>query len=123
MTRFPTDATAASSTPIPRLSSGTGLMNRLIAPTMIAAAATTISVPSTAAERYSALPWPKSWLWSAGLADSRMAHSATPAASRLTVDSRASDQRPTELVRIAATAFSTTVTTAVASDSHRKRSR
>ena len=52
-----------------------------------------------------------------------MAHSATPAASRLTVDSNASDHRPTELVIIAAAAFNTTVTTAVASESHRKRSR
>jgi hypothetical protein len=89
---------------------------------MITAAAMKIRVPSTAADMYSALPCPKSWLWSAGLADSRSAHSATRAATRFTIDSMASDHSPTELETYAATPLIVTVATAVAMDSQMNRS-
>ncbi len=89
---------------------------------MITPAAMKIRLPSTAADMYSALPWPKSWLWSAGLAESRSAHSATMAATRFTVDSMASDHRPTEFEMYAATPLITTVAMAVAIDSQMKRS-
>ena len=90
---------------------------------MMAAAATKMSDPSTADDMYSALPCPKSWLWSAGFADRASAHSATTAATRLTVDSSASDRSPTEPVRYAATPLMTTVATAANTDTHMKRMR
>src|SRR5690554_2832374 len=80
---------------------------------MIEAAATNTMIPSSAAEKYSALVWPKWWLWSAGLAAMVSETSATMAATRLTIDSAASDSRPTESVIAHALPLSRTVSTAV----------
>ena len=63
------------------------------------------------------MPWPKSWLWSAGLPETASAHSATSAATRLTIDSSASERKPTEPVIQAAEALMATVSTAVTTDS------
>jgi len=84
---------------------------------MIIAAAKKISDPSTAADMYSALPWPKLWLSSAGFAASRSAQRPTMAATRFTVDSSASDHRPTEFVSQAAHPLIPTVAIAVAMES------
>src|SRR5690554_719997 len=80
---------------------------------MIEAAATNTMIPSSAAEKYSALPWPKWWLWSAGLAAMVSETRATMAATRLTIDSAASESRPTDPVIAHALALSSTVNTAV----------
>src|SRR5690606_20646438 len=81
---------------------------------MIEAAATKIMIPSSAAEKYSALPWPKWWSSSAGRAAMVSVTRATMAATRLTIDSAASDSRPTEPVIAQALPLSRTVSTAVA---------
>ncbi len=65
---------------------------------MIAPAATRIMIPSNSAEKYSALLRPKWWRSLPGLAAALSATSATTPATMLTVDSRASDSRPTESV-------------------------
>src|SRR5690606_6159409 len=81
---------------------------------MIEAAATKTMIPSSAAEKYSALPCPKWWSASAGRAAMVSETRATIAATRLTSDSAASDSRPTEPVMYQAPPFSSTVSTAVA---------
>jgi len=60
---------------------------------------------------------------SAGLADNRIAHIATIAATKFTVDSSASDHNPTELVMTAASPLIVTVRTAVTIESHKNRSK
>lgn len=85
---------------------------------MIEAAATKIMIPSSAAEKYSALLWPKWWSSSAGWAAMVSETRATMAATRLTIDSAASDSRPTEPVIAQALPLSSTVSTAVTIASH-----
>nr|WP_199728422.1 MULTISPECIES: hypothetical protein [unclassified Pseudoxanthomonas] len=80
---------------------------------MIEAAATKIMIPSSAAEKYSTLLWPKWWSSSAGRAAMVSETRATMAATRLTIDSAASDSRPTEPVIAQALPLSSTVSTAV----------
>ena len=85
----------------------------------IAAAARKIRVPSTAAERYSALPCPNSCASSGGRDAVRIARSATTAATRFTPDSMASDSRPTDPVIMAAELFRRIVATAAPRDRYR----
>ncbi len=85
--------------PIPRSSSGWGSSSRGIAVNMISPAAMRIIRPSNSAEKYSALLRPKWWRASPGLEAAFSATSATTAATMLTVDSIASESRPTESVR------------------------
>src|SRR5690606_40307 len=81
---------------------------------MIDAAATNTMMPSSAAEKYSTLPCPKWWLSSAGLAAMVSDTRATIAATRLTMDSAASDSSPTEPVIAQALPLSKAVSSAVA---------
>jgi hypothetical protein len=62
------------------------------------AAAIRIRVPSTPLEKYSALPWPKAWSSSAGRAAMVSMARAIRPPTRLTVDSMASESRPTDPV-------------------------
>ena len=103
--------------PTPACSSGAGSMRRPIEVQMMRPAATNTMPPSTAADRYSALPWPNWWVRSGGRPARRNAHSATRAATRLTPDSIASDSRPTDPVTAAAMDLRAIVATAAASDS------
>ena len=66
---------------------------------MISPAAIRIIRPSNRAEKYSALLRPKWCRSSPGRAAAFRATSATTAATMLTVDSSASESRPTESVR------------------------
>ena len=127
--RFPalisTSATAPLSTeaateiinPIPTDSRGCGERSRWSARTTMEIAATKIITPSTAAEKYSALVWPKLWLASAGLAATFSTINATMAATRFTRDSAASANSPTDPVTTQAPAFSRMVARAVATAS------
>lgn len=81
-------------------------------------AATKIIAPSTPAEKYSALECPNWWSSSAGRSATEIAPSAITAATRLTTDSAASDNSPTDPVTHQATTLSAMVTIAVATDSH-----
>src|SRR5690606_32600771 len=81
---------------------------------MIEAAATKIMIPSSAAEKYSALLWPKWWSSSAGRAAMVSETRATMAATRLTIDSAASESRPTDPVMAQAPPLSSTISMAVA---------
>src|SRR5690606_10157129 len=82
------------------------------------AAATNTMIPSSAAEKYSALPCPKWWFSSAGLAAMVNEIKATMEATRLTRDSAASDNKPTEPVIAHALAFSKAINSAVPIASH-----
>lgn len=93
---------------------GCGCRNRSTAVYMMTRAATKIIIPSTAAEKYSALVWPKWWFLSAGIAATLSAMSTAIAATRLTTDSAASERRPTEPVMRHAMTLSVMVTTAAA---------
>ena len=95
---------------------GCGLRKRSTAVYMITRAATKIIIPSMAAEKYSALVWPKWWFLSAGMAATLSAMSTAIAATRLTTDSAASESRPTEPVMRHAVTLSVIVTTAAAMD-------
>lgn len=108
---------------MPRFSSGWGERKRSTAVTMMAPAATKMRMPSTPAEKYSALLCPKLWFLSGGLIATRNATSATTAATRLTTDSAASESRPTEPVSSHAPALSEMVMAAAAMDSHAYRVR
>ena len=81
-------------------------------------AAMRISVPSTPLEKYSALLWPYEWSSSAGRAATVSMLRAMTAPTRLTMDSTASDSRPTEPVRRYAIVLSAMVAMAAAIESH-----
>ena len=86
---------------------------------MMATAAARISTPSKPLEKYSALWWPYGWSSSGGAAATVTIISANTAPARLTSDSSASDNKPTELVSHQAANFSTMVASATATDSFR----
>ena len=92
------EATTDTARPRPSRSGMTGEMRRSIAEKMMKAAATKIMVPSTIAEKYSALEWPNWWSSSAGRIEIFRTTRAMTAATRLTTDSAASESRPTEPV-------------------------
>ena len=98
-TKFRAVAIPETSRPTPRSSSGWGSRNRGIAVNMMSPAAIRIIRPSKSAEKYSALLRPKWWRSSPGRAAAFSATRATTAATMFTVDSRASESRPTESVR------------------------
>ena len=86
-----TVATPLTTSPRIGWSIGCGLWNASHASLKMRSAATMMSAPSTTAEKYSALWWPKGWLSSAGLWLTRIAHQATADAMTLTMDSSASE--------------------------------
>ena len=92
------EATSEMARPTAMFDSGTGVMSRWTAVTMMYTAATKIMIPSVTAEKYSALVCPKWWPASGGRAATVRATSATTAATRLTTDSAASESSPTESV-------------------------
>ena len=81
------------------------------------AAATTIIAPSNPLAKYSAFERPKGWSLSGGAAAMRSIHSASSAATRLTMDSSASDSIPTDPVTSQAAAFRAMVATAALTES------
>src|SRR5688500_9785878 len=89
----------------------------------MAPAARTMSAPSSAAEKYSALENPYGKSASGGDAATLSIHSAMKAAPRLTNDSRASDSSPTEPVSHHAHILSPMVAMAAATASQANRSR
>ena len=84
---------------MPTCSSGCGASSRRAAATAMLTAASRISVPSTPLEKYSALLWPYAWSSSAGRDATVSMLSAITAPTRLTMDSTASERRPTDPVR------------------------
>jgi len=96
---------------------GSGWSRRPAAAQMIPMAATTIRALSRPLEKYSALEWPKLWLRSAGLEAWPKAQNAVSAATKLTLDSRASESKPTEPVTDHARVFRAMVIRAAATES------
>ena len=90
-TRLITDATPLMARPVHGWSSVAGAFQARATSARISSAATTISTPSSTAEKYSALWWPNGWSWSAGVWLTRIAQKAAAAAITLTVDSSASE--------------------------------
>jgi hypothetical protein len=84
----------------------TPVKKALAASRRMSSAATTISTPSSTAEKYSALWCPKGWLSSAGMWETRIAYQATAEATTLTMDSIASESSATEPVSHQAENFS-----------------
>ena len=80
-----------------------------------------MAIPSKADARYSALEWPKGCSASGGWAATRRAQKATSAARRFTIDSTASERRPTEPVSFHAVVFMPMVTIAAAMERSAKR--
>ena len=78
-------------------------------------------MPSMPLEKYSILSWPCSWPSSGGRAATVSATRARMAATRLTIDSRASDNSPTEPVRKYDPPLRPIVITAAAIDSQANR--
>src|SRR5699024_9482457 len=105
----------------PDLFQGCGASSRCPAVQMISTAARRIMAPATSAEKYSAFPWRKLWLASAGRAATVKAMTAMTAVTRLTTDSRASDKKPTDPVTEAAIIFNPMVTTAAATERYMNR--
>src|SRR5688572_9822000 len=89
----------------------------------MAPAARTMSAPSSAAEKYSALEKPYGNSASGGEAATLSIHNAMKAAPRLTNYSRASDSSPTEPLSHHAHVLSPMVAVAAATASQAKRSR
>ena len=77
--------------PIQGCSSGVGLRSESHTLAMMSSAATTISTPSSTAEKYSALWWPNGWSLSAGMWLILIAHKAAIAVTTLAIDSSASE--------------------------------
>src|SRR5574341_2247169 len=121
--RLIADATTVSPSPSAGASSARGSISRGSALARMPAAARTISAPSMPAAKYSALENPYGCSSSGGEAASRSMESASSAAARLTIDSSASESRPTEPVSHQANALSEIVATAAAMDSQANRSR
>ena len=87
-------ATRVMESPIPTLCKGCGSMSRSQAVMPIQTAAINISALSRPLEKYSALSCPKACSSSGGREAYSKAHSAATAATRLTTDSAASENRP-----------------------------
>src|SRR5918995_1464559 len=110
-------ATSVTASPSPTFCKGCGSMSRSQAVTPIQAAAIKMSALSRPLEKYSALLWPKACSSSGGRAAYSNAHSAATAATRLTTDSAASENRPTDPVSRYAPSLRPMVITAAAIES------
>jgi len=77
--QFTAVATVEIANPGPTLSRAAGCRKRSTELARMTPAATKIISPSMPAEKYSALPWPKLWFWSAGRAATCSAIRATTA--------------------------------------------
>jgi len=97
-TALTTVAALVMSRPIPRSSNSPGFHSRGTDVTRMAVAAPKIMKPSIPLDRYSAFPRPKWCRLSAGFAAERKAIRAMTAATTLTIDSIASESKPTEPV-------------------------
>jgi hypothetical protein len=114
-----TELSTDNARPMPSCSNGCGDSSRLTAAHMMASAAKKISRPSKPLEKYSALVWPNGWSSSGGRAATVTMASANIAPARLTTDSMASDNRPTDPVSHHAPVFNAIVATATAIDNLR----